>query len=80
MRLRERHVPLAHPRRQHRTLEIQRRGEGEVGAGVGEPGPGLVRQPPGRVLRGRGVGQVAGIGQDPQPQLRQLGLGTDQLT
>ena len=65
---------LPHPRREHRPVAVQRGREGEVGAGVGEPGPGPVRQPSGGVLRPRRVGQVTGVGQDPQPQLGQLPL------
>ncbi len=77
--LRQRRLALAHRGRQHRVVPIQRRGQGEVGARVGVPGAGLLRQPPRRVLRGRVLREVAAVGEDPQPQLGQLALGTDQL-
>ena len=44
---------LTHRRRQHRVLAVERRRQRQVGAGVGEPGAGLLRQPPRRVLRRR---------------------------
>ena len=65
---------VAHRRRQYRPLPVQRRREGEVGTRVGEPRTGVLGQPPAGVLRTRRVGEVTRIGEDPQPQLRQLGL------
>ena len=83
VRLRQRHPTLPHGGGEDRAVAIQRRREHQVGTRVGEPGPRLLGQPARRVLdralrRGR-VGEVAGIGEDPQPQLRQLRLRTHQL-
>ena len=58
---------------------VQRHRQCEVRAGVVEPDPRLLGQPARRVLRRGLLREVAGIGQDPQPQLRQLRLGPHQL-
>jgi hypothetical protein len=77
--LRERHGALAHRGGQRRALAVERGREGEVGPGLGEPGARVVREPARGVLGGRLLGEVAGVGQDAQPQLGQLGLGGDEL-
>ena len=78
-RLRQRRGALAHRRRQHRPLPVQRVGQAQVRARVGVRRPGVLRQPARRILR-RGVsGEVTGVGEDPQPQLHQLSLRRRQL-
>ena len=78
-RLRQRRGALAHRRRQHRPVPVQGVGQAQVRPRVGVRRPGVLRQPARRILR-RGVsGEVAGVGEDPQPQLRQLRLRGHQL-
>ena len=77
--LRQCRLALAHRRSQDRVVPIQDSGQPQVGAGVGVPGAGLLCQPPGGVLRGRVLREVTCVGEDPQPELGQLPLGTDQL-
>ena len=79
VRLRQRRRAVAHSRREQRPVAVQRHGEAQVGAGVGVPGAHVLRQPPGCVLR-RGLrGEVTRAGEDPQPQLGELGLGSHEL-
>jgi hypothetical protein len=75
----ERDRAVAHPCRQDRTLKVQSRCQSEVGVRGAEPRTCLVRQPRRGVLRPGRVGQVARVGQHPQPKLRQLPLCPHQL-
>ena len=54
-------------------------GQTQVRARVGVRRPGVLRQPARGVPRGGVSGEVAGVGEDPQPQLRHLGLRSHQL-
>ena len=78
-RLRQRRRTFAHRRRQHRPVPVERLGQAQVRPRVGVRRPGVLRQPARGILR-RGVsGQVTGVGEDPQPQLRHLRLRGHQL-